>query len=76
MKLRCLFGHDWLYGRPAPSQAKWILKWKVLHNRVCKRCGKEDRKADEAEHELERLAELQHSIGGMVLKDLETLEDE
>ena len=76
MKIRCLFGHDWLYGRPAPAQAKWILKWKVLHNRACKRCGKKDLKADEAEHELERLAELQHSIGGMVLQDLETLEDE
>ena len=76
MKIRCLFGHDWLYGRPAPTQAKWILKWKVLHNRACKRCGKKQLKADEAEAELDRLADLQHSIGGVVPSDLEALEDE
>lgn len=64
MKLRCVFGHEWIYGRVADREVRQALpRWKVFHNRACSRCGKEDMAADNAEAEYDRLIRIKSGLG-------------
>jgi len=51
MNLKCLFkGHDWVVGRVAEKWARQALEHqKSYHNRVCRRCHKEEWNADDVE---------------------------
>lgn len=68
--LRCLLGkHKWVYGRATSRTVAQALPDRtVFHNRVCTRCLKEDLAADNAEREYDRIASIQHRLGGPVVE--------